>query len=204
MADDNNEMNPDVSPSVLAAHSAAPIFMLVGPPAVGKSTTSRALAAHFPKGVHIPVDDLREMVVSGKLLPGAEWSSELAQQISLARASAAHMALRYHAAGFAVVIDDFWDANHAADYSALLAHPRAHKIILYPEQSEAHLRNLQRAGESAGRAYIDEGIRIVYRQLAAELPTLAQSGWLVVDSTALDIAGVVSAVLQQTGVSKNS
>ena len=204
MADDHNEVNPNVPPSALAARSAAPIYMVVGPPAVGKSTTSRALAARFSKGVHIPVDDLREMVVSGKLLPGAEWSSELAQQISLARAGAVHIALSYHAAGFAVVIDDFWDPHHAADYRVLLDHPQAHKIILYPEQSEAHLRNLQRAGESPGRSYIDEGIRIVYRQLAAALPALAQGGWLVVDTTALDIAGGVSAVLQQTGMSKNS
>ena len=63
---------------------------------------------------------------------------------------------------------------------------------------------VEATGESPGRAYIDEGIRIVYRQLAAALPPLVQQGWLVVDTTALDIAGVVSAVLRQTGVSINS
>ncbi|HRL14538.1 MAG TPA: hypothetical protein PKX07_21830, partial [Aggregatilineales bacterium] len=93
-----------------------PIYVVVGPPAVGKSTTSRALAARFPKSIHIPVDDLRNMVVSGLMLPGAVWSDGLAQQITLARTSAASMALAYHTAGFAVVIDDFWDPNHAADY----------------------------------------------------------------------------------------
>ena len=48
-----------------------PIYLVVGPPAVGKSTTSGALAARFPKSLHIPVDDFRNMVVSGIELPGA-------------------------------------------------------------------------------------------------------------------------------------
>lgn len=81
-----------------------PMFLLVGPPAVGKSTTSRALAARFPKSLHIPVDDLRNMVVSGIALPGADWSDDLAQQVTLARTSVVHMALTYHNAGFVVVI----------------------------------------------------------------------------------------------------
>ena len=70
-----------------------PIFLVVGPPAVGKSTTSRSLAAHFPQSIHVPVDDLRDMVVSGLVLPGQDWSAELALQVNLARQSATHSAL---------------------------------------------------------------------------------------------------------------
>jgi len=93
-----------------------PIFWVVGPPAVGKSTTSRALPARFPKSLHIPVDDIRNMVVSGIELPGAVWSDDLTQQVTLARTSVIQMALSYHRAGFVVVIDDFWDPNHRSDY----------------------------------------------------------------------------------------
>lgn len=171
-----------------------PIFLVVGPPAVGKSTTSRLLAARFPLGLHIPVDDIRNMVVSGLLLPSAQWSDALAQQVALARVSAVQMALNYHAAGFAVVLDDFWDAEHFADYQVLLQHPAFQKIVLFPAQATAHQRNLQRSGASPARVYIDEGIQIVYQQLRAALP---QQGWRVIDSSSLSPEETVSAILGQ-------
>jgi hypothetical protein len=155
------------------------------------------LAARFPKSIHIPVDDLREMVVSGLLLPNAQWSAELAQQITLARSGVVQIALNYHAAGYAVVIDDFWDAAHLSDYGPLLDHPDFHKIVLYPNQDTAHQRNLQRSGASPARIYIDEGIQIVYQQLRAAAAQLSQQGWLVVDTTTLNPDETVSAILQQ-------
>ncbi len=173
-----------------------PVYMIVGPPAVGKSTTSRALATYFPKSIHISVDDIRMMVVSGLMLPSAVWSDELAQQISLARASVSNMAQTYQKAGFTVVIDDFWDANHASDYHTLLHHGQAlHKIVLYPTQAEAHQRNLIRSGDSPARPYIDEGIRIVYQQLMPALPQLAQNGWLVMDTTSMSIDDVIKQII---------
>ena len=175
-----------------------PIFWVVGPPAVGKSTTSRALAARFTKSVHIPVDDIRNMVVSGIVLPGAVWSDDLTKQVTLARTSVVQMALTYHSAGFVVVIDDFWDPNHRSDYRALLSHPDIHKIVLYPGQGEAHRRNLERSGEGPARAYIDEGVRIVYQQLNAAVPQLVQEGWLVLDTTTLSIEATVTTILQLT------
>ena len=177
----------------------SPIYLLVGPPAVGKSTTARALAARAPQGLHIPVDDLRMMVVSGLALPAAEWRAEIEQQVALARDAASHMALAYAAAGFAVVIDDFWDPNSNADYRALRAHPRLHRIILLPAQEIAHRRNHARAGDDAvTRAYIDAGIRIVYAQVRSALPQLRDEGWLVVDTAALDVAETVMEILQRT------
>ena len=174
-----------------------PIFLVVGPPAVGKSTTSRLLAAQFPKSLHIPVDDVRNMVVSGLLLPAAHWSEDLAQQVSLARKSVVQIALNYHEAGYTVVIDDFWDYDHLSDYQALLDNPSFHKIVLYPSQDTAHQRNLQRSGASPVRAYIDEGIQIVYQQLHSVVQQLLQHGWVVVDSTSLSADETVSTILQQ-------
>ncbi len=174
----------------------APIFLIVGPPAVGKSSTSRALAARYPRSLYIPVDDLRMMVVSGLVLPAAEWSDELAQQVNLARTSAVHMALRYHTAGFAVVIDDFWDTNCDTDYRDLLDHPGLHRVVLYPEQAEAHRRNLTRSGDSPAAGYIDEGIRIVYGLMNPVIARLAQEGWTVIDTTALSVEATVERIVQ--------
>ncbi len=176
-----------------------PIFLIVGPPAVGKSTTSHALATRFTRSVHIPVDDLREMVVSGLLLPAPEWSDELTQQVSLARASAVQMAVNYRNAGFTVVIDDFWDEDHLEDYQALFSYPHTHKIVLFPDQEVAHQRNLQRAGEDPARGYIDEGIRIVYERLLEVAPRLSKEGWVVVDSSSMEVENAVDSILERTG-----
>lgn len=180
-----------------------PIFLVVGPPAVGKSSTSRALAARFPKSVHIPVDTIRDMVVSGIALPGAEWSAELAEQVALARRSVVHMALSYQQAGFGVVIDDFWDPEGLADYQAFFSQPDLLRIVLYPRQEEAHQRNRQRSGESSGRDYIDQGIQIVYQLLRDNIGRLAQEGWLIVDTSRLTIEETVDAILEQMGVGKS-
>ncbi len=178
-----------------------PIFMVVGPPAVGKSSTSRALAACFPKSIHIPVDDIRHMVVSGLALPGLVWGDDLVQQFRLARAGVAQMAIAYRNAGFTVVIDDIREDNHTTDYHSLLDQPNIHKIVLYPNQDEAHQRNLKRSGDNPARAYIDEGIREMYQQLNPILPQLAQEGWIVVDTTVLSLEEVVTTILDQTHVS---
>ena len=175
-----------------------PVFILIGPPAVGKSTTSKALASKFSRSIHIPVDAIRDMVVSGLVLPSLEWSPELVQQITLARESVIYMALNYQSAGFAVVIDDFLDPNQLREYQAFLNTPEIHKFVLYPDQATAHARNLQRAGDDPVRDYIDEGIHSVYQQLKFMIEPLRKDGWIVLDTTELSIEETVLAILKHS------
>jgi predicted ATPase len=82
----------------------APIYFLTGAPGAGKSTLAVALLRHFEFGIHIPVDDLREWVVSGISHP-LPWTDETSRQFILAENAACDLAIRYQDAGFAVVID---------------------------------------------------------------------------------------------------
>ncbi len=134
-----------------------PIFLIVGGPAVGKSTASRALAGTFPRGVHIPVDNLRDMVVSGQALPGPEWPDELVLQIRLARETAVGMALRYATEGFTVVIDDFIDPNGLVEYAGLHTVPTFHAAVLWASEEEMHRRTEVRSPGAAGE-YIHRAI----------------------------------------------
>ena len=171
------------------------IFLIAGAPAVGKSTTARALAAQFSKSLHIPVDDLRDMVVSGLVLPG-EWNEPLIEQLRLARESAANMACAYRQAGFAVVLDDFWDPHsQLTEYRQLFEAGGVHKILLYPSQQAAEERNQQRAVSSTVAEYISAGIRAVYQYLEQERPNLEQQGWLVVDTTGKSVESAVSEII---------
>lgn len=174
------------------------IFLLVGAPAVGKSTTAHALATRFPKSIHIPVDDVRDMVVSGLVYPGENWGADLIEQLKLARESVARMAKAYGMAGFAVVIDDFWDPNsHLREYAPLFEGPGVHKVLLYPSQQAAEERNRKRSGQNGETDYIAGGIRLVYEHLKVEVENLRRDGWMIVDTTDKDIQATVDYILAQ-------
>ncbi|CAN5552144.1 hypothetical protein BH11ARM1_BH11ARM1_13490 [soil metagenome] len=81
-----------------------PIFVVTGAPAVGKSTFCTELMQRFDLGFHVPVDNLRDWVVSGIANP-LNWCDETSRQFKLAELAAADVARRYNDAGFAVAID---------------------------------------------------------------------------------------------------
>jgi predicted kinase len=177
-----------------------PIFFLAGAPAVGKSTAARALAAQFPKSIHIPVDTIREMVVSGVIHPSDKWSPGLIEQLALARASVTQMAIAYNQAGFVVVIDDFWDPNsRLSEYERLFREPHVYKILLFPNQQTAEERNRKRAGFGNESDYIANGIRTVYNHLQKEIASLELQGWIVEDTTDKTIEATVKHILMRAG-----
>ncbi len=175
-----------------------PIFLVVGPPAAGKTTTSRALAMRFARGMHVPVDALRELVVSGLALPGDVWTDEATLQLALARRAASRLALDYAAEGFAVAIDDFVDPFGLADYAELLERPGTHPVLLVPSMDAAHARNVARSGDGDAAAFIAHAIPAVYSYLDPYRERSAREGWIVVDSTDLTVEETVDAILART------
>lgn len=154
---------------------------------------------NFNKSVHIPVDDLRELVVPGITYPGI-WNDLLIEQLTLARTSAALMGLKYSRAGFAVVVDNFWDPyNQLQEYGQLFPVAHFHKVLLYPSQQAAEERNLKRAGGDERNAYIAAGIQLVYGALAAKISNFECQGWIVVDTTDKSVEMTVVYILTQTG-----
>jgi predicted kinase len=177
--------------------SMAQIYIILGGPAVGKTTTAKQLAAQFSKSLLIHADEIRNMVVSGMELPGKEWSPGLVEQLSLARQSTAYMAQLYQKAGFTVIIDDFWDPHsHMSEYGALLTNPAVCKVILAPSQETAHARNLQRSGPGPIRDYLDAGIHLVYENLNSESVNLQADGWLVLDTSDISTKEIVEHLLE--------
>ena len=175
------------------------IFLIVGAPAVGKSTAARALAGRFPKSIHIPVDGVRDMVVSGLVYPGESWGAELVEQLKLARESVTQMAKTYSKAGFTVVVDDFWDPNSQLhEYDPMFEGLGVHKVLLYPDQQAAEERNRKRSGPNGETDSIEGGIRLVYENLMGKLENLRRDGWLIVDTTGKDVEATVDHILAWT------
>ncbi|MDX2008185.1 MAG: hypothetical protein SFU83_23320 [Meiothermus sp.] len=173
----------------------APIFLVMGTPACGKSTVSRALASRFKLGLHIPVDHLRHMVVAGLKEPGFDMTEETFTQFRLARETASYMARHYAQAGFAVAIDDFWmPQGPDMGYQSVLG-PATPKILLLPSL-EATLQRLytRNPGEGSFKKYLEQGVRYLFDEIQQHPKT----GWLVVDSSNLTVEQTVDQILELT------
>lgn len=185
-----------------------PIFLIMGTPACGKSTVSKALVQRFELGLHISVDHLRHMVVGG--LSDMDFSDEVAakvtgKQIRLARETASQMACIYNEAGFAVAIDDFW-FNDVPGTPIQLGYngmpethyelgQHAHKILLLPSLEATVERLYGRNGSQDEFAKMLEG---VIRGNHATIAQHPKPGWQVVDSTHLSVEQTVDRILEIT------
>lgn len=169
--------------------------MIAGPPGAGKSTVATALLQRFALGLHIPVDDLREWVVSGIAHPVPNWTEETSRQFSLARAAAVQTAQIYANAGFAVVIDDIVSmAEATALYAEPLQHYAVHYTLLLPTLDTVLARNAQRRTKAFDTRMLDSPIRSIHRWMADQ--DAGAHGWQLIDTSILSVEETVHATLQ--------
>ncbi len=131
--------------------------------------------------MHIPVDDLREWVVSGIAHP-LNWSDETTRQFTLAEEAACDLAIRYQDAGFAVAIDH---CQGPPTLDALierrLAGRKVVKIAVAPDFETNMERNRTRTNkdfdcEILGKTI--ENLNPLYRT-----KPIHEQGWIVFDNT---------------------
>jgi chloramphenicol 3-O-phosphotransferase len=173
------------------------MFVISGTPGSGKTSVSKALMGRFARGVHVPVDDLREWVVSGIAHPVPTWTQETTRQFALARGNAVRVALAYAEAGFAVAIDDVISAeSFHADYAPCFGSLNPHRVVLRPSLEVALHRSATRANKNFDPAVLERVIRFLY----TDLEGMEVHGWQVIDSSELSLDETVNVVLERSGV----
>lgn len=176
------------------------LFMITGPPGAGKSTVATALMQRFPFGIHVPVDDLRDWVVSGIAYPGQVRSEEATRQVALARRGAAYLTRLYAEAGFAVAIDDTLVRAEALDlYLQTLQGCLLHQIMLRPRLDVALARNMERTHMNYDKHVLAQVIPRVYHEM--DTHNTAARGWRMIDNSTLSVAETVETILTMVGLS---
>lgn len=143
---------------------------------------------HFAFGLHLPIDGLRALVVSGAAHPLPEWSEECGRQFRLARISAAQTARLYADAGFGVVIDDIIGAEEVETWLEPLIGRTLHKVLLLPRSSVARGRNAHRSNKTFDTSVLDGPIQTIHGWMTAQ--TL-KTDWLVLDNSDISLEQTV-------------
>src|SRR5579883_1501589 len=130
------------------------LWIINGIPGAGKTTTARALAARFPRAVHIEGDRLQEWIVSGGVAPGQPPHDEEVRQIHLNVRNQCLLARSYAEEGFTPVIDYVLiDRARVEEYRSQLPDFRIHLATLSPGVAVALERDRRRAEKSVGAAW---------------------------------------------------
>ncbi|WP_424949505.1 AAA family ATPase [Deinococcus sp.] len=163
-----------------------PILLLSGVPGTGKSSLARAWLQTFPRGLHLPIDDLRELVVSGLAHPSLTDNPQAIRQFALARRVAFTAARLYAREGFAVAIDDvLWP--HAPDMPSadLLAGLNVTRVFLAAPLETVLRRNRERSGKPFEPEALEPIIRALYGAMLPE--AFGVVGWHIVNTEGLNV-----------------
>ncbi|MCG9894930.1 MAG: ATP-binding protein [Fimbriimonadaceae bacterium] len=161
----------------------APILVLSGPPAAGKSTVALALAAAVERLVIVPVDDVRLWVKAGCCDTLDGWTEETEAQFRLAEEAALDVAERYSDAGFWAVVDHCRNPARLESLVRERLSGRPHLLAaLQPPLEVLIHRSRTRTNKHFDSAELEPVIESVHHAYANH--PLAQGGWMSLDNVA--------------------
>jgi chloramphenicol 3-O-phosphotransferase len=120
------------------------LFVISGVPAAGKSTVARLLAQRFDRGVCVPGDEIRAMIVRGHAEMRPDASEEALRQLALRYAGALSVAEVFLGGGFDVVVEDVIIGPILPDFLSLVPVAEFHLVFLDPDVAAVERRERER------------------------------------------------------------
>ena len=165
--------------------ASADLILLKGAPGVGKSTAAKLLAHHFPSGVRIEVDTLRQMVIS------VDWTNQ-AEHRSLLTLSAKLAAGFLRTGSSPVILVDTFSGDKIDGFLAAFRPecPQSRVFVAMLHAADDVLR--QRVTSREGDAFRDNTIAMRINQESVQG---AQPFETLIDTSNLVPTGVANAIL---------
>jgi predicted kinase len=168
------------------------LFVISGVSAAGKSTVVRLLAERFERGVCVPGDAIRAMMVSGLVDMQPDAGEEALRHLALRYAGALSVAQVFLRGGFDAVVEDVIIGPVLRDFLGLVPVPEFHLVFLDPDAAaiERRERERSRVAYGPGRWSVG-GLQAVLREetdrIGLWLDTTAQSAEQTVDAILSDL-----------------
>lgn len=174
-----------------------PIFIVTGVPGCGKSTIAKELIKRFDFGMILPIELIRELVISGYSGPIPEWTEETTRQFDLSFAAVSSLAKLYNDNNFAVAIEQvLYPEDVEKKIVANLNDREVIRIFLNPSLETVLLRNKERSTKEFDTMLLDEPIRAMYPIMVNEISN--NPNWLTIDSTEQTIDETVEMILKMS------
>lgn len=169
----------------------APIYLITGVMASGKSTVADALAQQFPQSVHLRGDAFRRMIVRGRATMSLKLSAEAEKQLNLRYDLAVDAAKRCADAGFTVVYQDIILGKTLETVVAKFGGYDLKVIVVAPDADAVSYRETHRSKSgNRDRAEIDAFDKIL-REETPQIGTWIDSSKLTVRET---VARILTAI----------
>jgi predicted kinase len=159
----------------------APVYLLTGVQAAGKSTVAEALAGRFKRSVHVHGDVFRRWVVGGRVDPAPDAPDEAWRQLALRYRLTADVARSYRDAGFTVVVQDVVLGAHLPEMAAAIGQP-VRVFVLDPDPEVVAERERAR-GKHAYDAWTVAALVEGLRRDTPRVGTWLDTSFLTVDQT---------------------
>ena len=164
----------------------APVIVVTGIMAAGKSTVAELLARRWERAVHLRGDLFRRMIVAGQAPITPELSADATAQLDLRYRLAAHTAEEYARAGFTVVLQDVVLGPALPGLLDRIRVRPLHLAVLAPAPEVVARREAGRAktgyGEGWTPATLDAALRDGTPRLGLWLDTSEQTPEQTVDA----------------------
>jgi chloramphenicol 3-O-phosphotransferase len=167
----------------------APLYVITGAMAAGKSTIAKAMVQRFEKSAHVGGDAFLRMITKGGAVMGPVLGSEAIEQLHLRQDMAMYAARRFVGAGFTTVYQDILIGPDFVRIKQALADLEPRIVVLNPDVETLARRDAERHKTGYGEHFPPN---VLAEALQRDTPR--EGLWL--DTSAMSVEAVVEQIIR--------
>lgn len=166
----------------------APLYIITGAMAAGKSTVAKALVQRFDRSAHVSGDAILRMIMSGGASLGPVLGTEGRRQLTLRQDIGMDIARSFVGAGFTTVYQDILIGSDLVRVAASMSDLAPRIVVLNPDAEALGERDLKRPKTGYSEKFRPE---FLAQALRSETPSIG----LWIDTSRMSVEHVIEAVM---------